>query len=386
MNRRLTTMLAILAVLAICAGAPGATAPAHAAKGMEIALQDDAVFLYGLRNPFKGLNKARALHTTYIRANVTWNTAVHGSKKKKKPKRVRYRWDRWDDLIQRAGDRGMAVELTLTLPAPRWAAKKRFDAYVHRPNTRLFGQFAEAAARHFIPLGVDRFTIANEPNLKLWLSPMRRAPQIYREMYVRSYNAIKAVDSNAKVFIGETAPYGTPRRTIAPLEFIRRVTCVNDRYRSRHCPGLKTDGYAHHPYDFRHKPTYRYPGKDNVTIATIGRLAKGLARLRNAGALTTPEGGTPYIYLTEYGYFAGANYKLPQAKQAKYLVKGFKIARNHPRVKQMLQFVLAPATKGQPDFFATQIMTGRFKPLKAYTALKKWADRQARSGGIKTSP
>jgi hypothetical protein len=121
-------------------------------------------------------------------------------------------------------------------------------------------------------------------------------------------------------------------------------------------------------------------------MATIGRLAKALKRLDRAGALTRPDGGTPYIYLTEYGYFAGANYKLPQKKQAKYLVQGFKMARRHPRVKQMLQFVLAPATKGQPDFFATQIMTGKFKPLKAYTALKKWANRQARNGGIKTSP
>ena len=380
MTRRLTTLLATLAV---CAGALALTASAHAARGMEVALQDDATFVLGLKNPFRALNKARDLNATYIRANVTWNTVVHGAKRKKKPRRVRYRWDRYDDLIQRAKERGMNVELTLTLPAPRWAAKKRFDAYVHRPNTRYFGQFAAAAARHFTPLGVTRYSIANEPNLKLWLSPLRKAPQIYRKMYIRSYNAINAVDSGNQVLIGETAPYGTPRRTMSPLKFIREVTCVNDRYRGRHCPSLQTDGYAHHPYDFRHKPTYKYPGKDNVTMATMGRLAKALKRLDRAGALTRPDGGTPYIYLTEYGYFAGANYKLPQAKQAKYLVKGFKMARKHPRVKQMLQYLLVPPPK-QGNFFATQIMTGKFKPLKAYKALKRWTDRQARNGGIAT--
>jgi hypothetical protein len=383
MTRRLT---ALLTLVAVCASALALAAPAQARKGMEIALQDDAVFVYGLRNPFKGLDKARALHTTYVRANVTWNTAVHGAKRKKKPKRIRYRWGRWDDLINRARDRGMAVELTLTLPAPRWGAKKRFDAYVHSPKTKLFAKFAKAAARHFTPQGVKRFSIGNEPNLKLWLSPMRKAPRIYRKMYVRSYKAIKSVDRSAKVFIGETAPYATRRRTIAPLKFIRKVTCVNRRYRGRHCPGLRTDGYAHHPYDFKHKPTYRYPGKDNVTMATIGRLAKALKKLRKAKALRTPRGGTPYIYLTEYGYFAGANYRLPQKKQAKYLLKGFKMARRHPRVKQMLQYVLTRAPKGQPDFFATHIMTGKFKPLKAYKALRRWANRQARSGGIRTSP
>jgi hypothetical protein len=120
-------------------------------------------------------------------------------------------------------------------------------------------------------------------------------------------------------------------------------------------------------------------------MRTIGRLSKALSRLRAAKALRRPDGGVPYIYLTEYGYFAGGNYKLSQKKQAKYLLQGFKMARKHRRVKQMLQYLLVPPPK-KADFFATQIMNKRFKPLKAYKKLRAWTNRQAKNGGIATSP
>jgi hypothetical protein len=353
---------------------------------MEIAVQDDATFLLGLRSPFKGLDKARALHTTYIRTNVFWNTVLgKQAKAKKKPKKLKYNWHPVDDLIQRAQARGMAVELTLTGPCPRWAAKKESGLYIKNPKAKYFGQFARDAAKHFGPLGVKRYLVYNEPNLRLWLAPLKKAPSLYRALYSAAYGAIKGVDSSNLVFIGETAPYGTPGRTTAPLKFLRGVARVNSRYKGHRGGTLKTDGYAHHPYDFKHKPTYKYPGKDNVTMGTLSRLTKALSKLRSAHALTTPSGGVPYVYLTEYGYFSGANYKLPQKTQAKYLVKGFTIAQKNKRVKQTLQYLLA-APNSKKNFFATQIMTGSFKPLKAYTALKKWADREASSGGIATSP
>ena len=69
------------------------------------------------------------------------------------------------------------------------------------------------------------------------------------------------------------------------------MTCVNARYkRAKSCPKLKADGYAHHPYDFRHSPSFQYPGADNVTIGTLSRLTKGLDKLRKSGALRTSNG------------------------------------------------------------------------------------------------
>src|SRR3954452_6199663 len=107
MTRRLMTMLAPLAV---CVAALGFATSAHAAKHMEVALADDNVFVKGLWSPFKGLDKAKQLHATYIRANVVWSTALgKQARAKKQPKTLKYNWTPWDDLIQRAADRGIAV-------------------------------------------------------------------------------------------------------------------------------------------------------------------------------------------------------------------------------------------------------------------------------------
>jgi hypothetical protein len=378
----------MLAPLAVCVVAMGWCSSAQAARGMEVALQDDTVFVNGLVDPFKGLRHARELNVTWIRANVTWKRALGSqARARRQPRTLRYNFRPWDDLITRAAAQGIKVELTLTGPAPRWATGDRRIG-IYKPNASKFGAFARAAAQHFNGR-VERFLIWNEPNLETWLLPVRSSPRLYRSLYVAAYKAIKGVNPNLSVFIGETAPFGQRKRrrirTIAPLAFLRGVTCVNRRYRGRRCPGLKTDGYAHHPYDYRHKPTFRYPGKDNVTVATLGRLTSALSKLRKARALTTPSGGTPFVYLTEYGYFAAYKFRLPQRKQAAYLKQGFQIAQRNSRVKQMLQYLLV-TPRARRAFFQTQIMTRRFKPLRAFTVLKAWAASGARRGAILKNP
>jgi hypothetical protein len=384
MTRRLRTLLAPLLV---CAFALGLTATADAAKRMELAVQDDNVLRDGLWNPFTGFEKARELNATWVRVNLTWSQAVNGANRRKQPRNLTYNWVKWDDAVFRANQQGINVELTLTGPAPRWATGNRKKG-VYKPKAAKFGSFARSAAQHFDGR-VSRFTIWNEPNLRQWLQPIRQSPRLYRNLYASAYRGIKGVNSRNQVLIGETAPYGQRDseglRTIAPLKWLRGVTRVNSRYRGHRGAMLRTDGYAHHPYDYKHKPTYKYPGKDNVTVSTLGRLTKALSRLRSAGALKTPKGGVPYVYLTEYGYFAAYKYKLSRSKQAKYLVTGFKIARKNPRVKQMLQYLLVQPPKAT-NFFATHIMNRSFQPYTAFKKLKSWAASEARRGGIKKNP
>jgi hypothetical protein len=385
MTRRLRTLLAPLLV---CVFALGLTSSADAAKRMELAVQDDQVFLKGLANPFTGFEKARELNATWIRVNLTWAEAVNGANRRKQPKNLTYNWIPWDDAVTRARAQGINVELTLTGPAPRWATGNRKKG-VYKPKAGKFGAFARSAAEHFGPLGVKRYTIWNEPNLRRWLQPARQSARLYRNLYASAYRGINKASSRNQVLIGETAPYGQRDseglRTIAPLKWLRGVTRVNRRYRGHRGSTLRTDGYAHHPYDYKHKPTYRYPGKDNVTLATLGRLTKALSRLRSAGALKTPKGGVPYVYLTEYGYFAAYKYKLPRKKQARYLVKGFRMARKNPRVKQMLQYLLVPPPPSL-KFFSTHVMNKNFTPYPAYKRLRSWAAREAARGGIKKNP
>jgi hypothetical protein len=384
MTRRL---MRLLAPLAVCVAVLGWAAQAEARKGMEVALYDDNVFLRGITGgkqaPFKGLTRAKQLHATWIRVNLNWSTALSGKQasQKKQPKRIKYRFRPWDDIVNRAASRGIHVELTLVGNAPRWAAGNH-KVGPYKPNAAKFGRFTRDVAIHFNNR-VQRYSVWNEANLVVWLAPLRSSPRIYRNLYKAAYKNIKAVSTANQVLIGETAPYGAPRRTISPLAFLRGVTCVNKRYKGRRCPGLKTDGYAHHPYDFKHKPTYRYPGKDNVTLSGLGRLTSALSKLHRAHALTTPSGGTPFVYLTEYGYFSAYKYKVSRKKQASYLVYAFRVARKNSRVKQMLQYLLAVPPK-RTAFFPTNIMSKKLSPYPAFTALKKWADKEAKSHGIAT--
>lgn len=252
---------------------------------------------------------------------------------------------------------------------------------MQKVNAKAFEDFARATALHFRGR-VSRYAIWNEPNYVSWLAPQKSAARLYRQMYTRAYAAIKEVDPEAQVLFGETAPYFIRNRAIAPLKFLRDVTCANVRYRrARKCSTLKTDGFAHHPYDFRHAPTYRYPGADNVTLGTLSRLTSALSKLKKARLLTTPTGGVPFLYLTEYGYFGSGKYKLAPKKRASYLVKGFTIAQKNRRVKQLLQFVLVkPGRRHQ--FFDTSIVTAKGKPTSVYRALAKWAKRAARAGRV----
>jgi hypothetical protein len=390
MPRRLTRLLALLA---ICATALGwSVASASAARKLEVALADDATFLLGLHNPFKGLKKAKALHVTWLRVSMPWSGVLkEQSKLRRPPKHVKYRWRQWDDIVRRARARGMAVQLLLTGPGPRWATGDHRRSF-RRPGPKRFAAFAGATAKHFKGR-VRRYEIWNEPNLKTSLMPISRSAQIYREMYMRAYRKIKAVSRKNQVLFGETAPHARRRfRNISPLKFLRDVTCVDWNYRHRRCKHpLRADGYAHHAYDLRHSPTYRWPNRDDVTMGTLYRLTRALRKLRRSHALLTPKGHVLPVYITEYGYFSGANTKrsrkfnISKKKHARYLVKAYSIARRNRHVKQLLQYLLTKPPR-KYDYFQTQIMSRRFKPYPAYTALRKWTSRQARHGGIKTKP
>jgi hypothetical protein len=376
-------------LLALVCGLLFALAPsgAFAAKGMEVSVQDDFALVTNIPKGArtKGLKLAQGLHVSWIRANVVWSYVVgKTANKKKEPKSIVYNWTGYDALIKGAAARGIHVELALTGPAPKYATGNH-KVGPDRVKAAPFKRFARAAAEHFGP-NVTRYSIWNEPNFRGWLSPVAKQGKLYRALYSSGYSAIKAANPSAMVLIGETSPYSIGRgnrNAQGPLRFLRAVTCANSHYKRAHkCSTLKTDGFAHHPYDFRHKVTYKYPGKDNVTLATLPRLTSALSKLKKAKLLTTPSGGVPYVYLTEYGYFASGKYKVrPESKRGKYLVQAFNVALKNPRVKQMLQFVLIkPSSKYL--FFDTSLASRSGKPGGAYKKLAAWAKTAAVRGLI----
>jgi hypothetical protein len=374
-SRALLPALAVAA--AIVAGWLVSPDDAKAGRGMELAIQDDALFVQGRKGwggdrPYE---YARALGVTRIRVNLLWAYTMPSNQygARRKPQTINYDFAQIDELINRAAEHGIRVHLSLTGPAPRWAnawraAPKR--AW-YKPNAREFGEWSAVVAKHFAGR-VDRYSVWNEPNWKTWLGPLKAAPAIYRSMYTRAYKAVKAADPQAKVLIGETSPYGRPGLSTSPLAFLRAVTCVDRNYRrTRSCPKLRADGYAHHPYDFAHAPAFQYPGADNVTIGTLRRLTRALDRLSRSGALRFTGGGRMPLFLTEYGYFAAGKRALPPARASRYLQQAYSIALRNGRVKSQLHYLLTVLPRGTSSF-NTGLVRLSGKRLPQYNGLQRW--------------
>jgi hypothetical protein len=380
--RRLALIAALTFALAL-----GVSGTASAAKHMEVAVQDDAAIFGGLYStPQIALGLAERLHVTRVRVNVSWAYVVgKAARKKKAPKHIKYNWSGYDLLLGNAGLYGIKVQLALTGMAPAYATGNHKIGPV-TPSAKKFKAFAAAAAKHFKGR-VDRYSIWNEPNHRGWIAPIKKSAKVYRALYVAGYSAIKRADHRAKVLIGETSPFGLGhgRNATPPLKFLRALTCAKGNYkRARRCSRLKTDGYAQHPYDFDHKPTYKYPGKDNVTIGTLSRLTRALAKLKKAKLLTTPSGGVPFVYLTEYGYFRAGKRRMSESKRGKYLVQAFSIAQRNPRVKEMLHFLMVQPSR-KFSFFDTSLATRGGKPFPAFKKLQAWTTRVASAGAIATT-
>ena len=388
--RRLVAAL----VLALCAAALPAS-PAHAARGMEVSLQDDPVFLqrdYYDRD--RALQQARELGVTRLRVNLGWSRVLDSAQAKSRtvPTAPDYHFGAFDDLIDAAAGYGIRVQITIVPPVPAFAAGDG-DVGVERPNAALFGRFVRSVAEHFRGR-VDRYAIWNEPNHVGWLTPQRTAATQYRELYRAGYAAVKRVDASAQVLIGELVPYKNGSRSSAPLDFLRKLTCTratagfpgSKAYRVRRsggCPVLRADGIAHHPYDYQGPPERSYPGNDNVTIGTLARLTTALDALARVRALATPERDPLPVYLTEFGYFGAGRYMHPDARRASYLRRAFQIAQRNPSVRQVVQYVLVrPPPRYPGGYFDMSLVLRDGTELAPFTALAKWARSAAARGYV----
>ena len=390
MTRRV--LIPLLALMALAAAAPSA---AHAAKNMEIALQDDPVFLH--RHYYdrdRALEQARAMGVTRLRVSLGWASLL-GSQSlgRKQPSRLDYDFSRYDDLIDAAAARGIRLQINLIPPAPAWATGDR-KVGVNRPNPKLFGRFVRAAAEHFAGR-VDRFAIWNEPNHVGWLTPQSTAPAQYRLLYLEGYKAIKRAAPSAQILIGELVPYKNGSRSSAPLLFLRKLTCTRTAsgtpgargYRMRKqgsCRALRADGLAHHPYEYMGPPERNYPGNDNVTIGTLARMTTTLRELGRLRALATPKRRVVPVFITEFGYFGAGRNRHPDARRASYLRRSYAIAQRDPLVRQMTQYLLVrPPRNYTGSYFDMSIMLPNGEPMAPYRELVRWSRGAAKRRQIR---
>ena len=88
-------------MLTVCLGAASS---AHAGRGMEIGLQDDAVFVYQqYYDRDLALDQARQLGVTRLRVNVLWNRAPAVQERQRMaPAQVIDNWAPYDSIVDAA--------------------------------------------------------------------------------------------------------------------------------------------------------------------------------------------------------------------------------------------------------------------------------------------
>jgi hypothetical protein len=386
--KSLTRMLLLVALASVVA-LPVFAAPAHAAKKMEAALQDDGVFIFnsdiGREN---ALASARFMGATTIRMNILWWQAVPVAQRNQAtvPSNIAYNFSAWDTAIARARGWGMKVQLDLAGDPPAWACgsgKIPYECDGFKPKVRLWKGFVKAAAKHFKGQ-VKRYSMWNEPNWYTWLSPHKKAPLLYRKLVQTGYKQVKRVDKKAEVVAGELAPHFQPGISTPPLQFIREMVCVNKKLKrikgaKKKCgkKPLKFDAFATHPYDFEHKPKFKRDNKDELTVSNLDALPKLLTKLRKKGLIKTKKKKFP-IYLTEHGYMVQnpavkPRRRIPESKRKRWIVQAWKIAQGTPRIKQMLHYDFVSPRPGANDaYFDMGLLTSTGDARASYTKLRNW--------------
>lgn len=376
-----------LTLAALCLAGPAA--PALAAPGAEVGMEDERLLL---SEPFHApevvADWARA-GVDIVRIHARWGSVSPGRERMRKPSgfdpakhRARgYDWETLDDAVDLVLAKGMRVMLTVTGPGPLWTSRQpRLHNPRYKPDPRLFARFARAVATRYGDR-VDRYLIWNEPNIAGWLEPQttcprRRvcfpvSPHIYRGLVRAARPAIEQADPGAQVLLGELAPLGrraiSTRTPVAPLPFLRELACVDASYRPMHsgaCANFKpaaADAFGYHPHGIRNGPEQANPDRDQAQIGDLPRLAAVLNRLTDAGRIGAP-GGRFDLYLTEFGYQTSPPdhiIGITLARQARYLQQAAYVSWSNPRIRNLTQYQwrdepVAYRGKGNPAYAGWQ--------------------------------
>jgi hypothetical protein len=199
------------------------------------------------------------------------------------------------------------------------------------------------------------WALGNEPNQGGWLTPQwyhgkLYSPRLYRSLYFAGRRSLdKTGHGRDGIFIGETAPLGSSKRTsrspVRPKPFIEQLLCAPghtdagcsdfDKYGP-----LQASAWAHHPYTKTLPPLQPDPNPDSITLANLNDLPTLLDQL---SAQTGHIGSGLPIYSTEFGYETNPPDKyvgVPLETQADYITLGDFITYLNPRVAGNTQFLL----------------------------------------------
>jgi hypothetical protein len=321
---------------------------AVAAERMWIGFHDDPSFRW-VENRRERVQGASQKNATIMRLLVQWNLVARN--RPSNPTNhadPAYNFDDVDEAVRAAQDNDQEVILTLS-GTPRWANGGRNPNVMPRRVTD-FGSFARAVASRysgrFVGLPFVRFfSIWNEPNLQLFLTPQfdgrgrSVAPANYAKLAAAAYTGIKAGSRQALVGVGETSARGSDkatglRPTHSPGKFAELVAKAN--------PRLRFDAWTHHPYPFNpNSPPTQRVRWPNVSLALLPRFDDELKKWFKRKSVP--------IWITEYGHQTRPEDSLgiPYARQAAYIQQSISIVSRYPFVPMFIWFVYQD-DQGQP--------------------------------------
>jgi hypothetical protein len=182
-----------------------------------------------------------------------------------------------------------------------------------------FASNAAALARA-VP-GIRHVIVGNEPNLnRFWLpqfdeSGASASPAAYLTLLAQTYDALKGVSSDVRVYGGAISPRGTDRAdgirpTHSPTRFIQ---ALGTAYRASGRTTPVMDALAIHPYpdNSSQPPTTAHPQTTTIAIADYDKL---VALLGQAFDGTAQKGSNLPILYAEFGVES----LIPEAKASLY--------------------------------------------------------------------
>ena len=335
--RRVTQLCLVAALAALLSPAVASSAPR-----MYVGFHDDVAFRWN-PNRTEVLAQARSANATIVRTLVDWSkTAPTRPANAANPFDPAYRFSDIDELVRNAQQRGLEVVITIW-GTPKWANGGKTPNVVPR-NVNDLKNFSRAVAARYSGRyaqypWVGRYSVWNESNLQLFLSPQFDAkgrsvgPRLYAKMYAAAYAGLKAGNSRAQVAIGSTSSHGRDKKlngnsdTHSPGRFAQLVAAAN--------PRLKFAAWAHHPYPtpLRLKPTQKVKWP-NVTLTSLPRFEQSLDKWFKRKGVR--------IWITEYGHETkqdGEPQGVSRAQQAAYTTQAIGLAKKDPRVDMFVWFI-----------------------------------------------
>jgi hypothetical protein len=240
---------------------------------------------------------------------------------------------------------------------------------------------------------IDMWTIYNEPNHPLFVSPQREngvlvAPSLYRALYRAGWTSLARTGHRRDtILVGETLPIGSNQNretsTTSPLTFARELFCLNGKGK-RHpgCSGrfvpLHASGWALHPYYRKTGPFSKPPGRDDLTPDSVGKLRALLAKAHRRNRLSGPTA----IWDTENGSQTsppdpkGASL----ARQARFINEAEYLAWRTPYMHSFSQYLF---TDEQPVWaFQSGLVFQNGKPKPALQAYQLPVYVKKAGGGV----